>query len=283
MSSRQSRAPSQAEHKEEMDAPEVDDDEAVASSSAASPSRPQTAASSNGVDQSIQVLCRFRPENAREIEEAGHTSDLVEFDTLSQRSDPSSVGEGVHLNLDGGKRSASYRFDRVFQPHATQEDVFDSIGAPTVKSVLEGYNSCILAYGQTGSGQANGSRADECALTQPQSARNALKPVAQWRTGCAVANLSLTVLVALPRPAYSTLVCLLLSSPRSGKTHSMMGPGFDGRALGEAASSSSAAVTGEPGLIPRVMASLFSQISALESDTIEFQMRACYVEVYKFD
>lgn len=165
MSSRKSRAEpldrdEQAEEQKEQMS-EIDDDadeQAVGAASAsssvsASPSRPQTASSSNGVDQSIQVLCRFRPESVREIEEAGHSSGIVEFDTLSQRNDPDVVGEGVHLNLDGGKRSASYRFDRVFQPHATQEDVFESIGAPTVKSVLEGYNSCILAYGQTGSGE----------------------------------------------------------------------------------------------------------------------------------
>lgn len=71
----------------------------------------------------------------------------------------------------------------------------------------------------------------------------------------------------------------------TGKTHSMMGPGFDGRALGDAASSSSSSssggLTGEPGLIPKVMASLFSQIAALETDTIQFLMRACYIEIYQ--
>lgn len=96
----------------------------------------------------------------------------------------------------------------------------------------------------------------------------------------------LTVISALRSSASelqrsSAIACLMFCA---GKTHSMMGPGFDGRALGESSSSSSSssnAVTGEPGLIPRVMASLFSQISALESDTIGFQMRACYIEIYQ--
>ncbi|GET85794.1 kinesin, putative [Leishmania tarentolae] len=46
-----------------------------------------------------------------------------------------------------------YRFDRVFKPGATQEDVFNTVAKGCVESVLNGMNSTIFAYGQTGSGK----------------------------------------------------------------------------------------------------------------------------------
>ena len=38
-------------------------------------------------------------------------------------------------------------------PFATQEIVFEEVGAPVLKHTWEGYNACIFAYGQTGSGK----------------------------------------------------------------------------------------------------------------------------------
>jgi kinesin family protein C2/C3 len=46
----------------------------------------------------------------------------------------------------------AFKFDRVWGPEATQEDVFLDVEALAL-SVLEGENACILAYGQTGSGK----------------------------------------------------------------------------------------------------------------------------------
>ncbi|CAM9493011.1 unnamed protein product, partial [Discosporangium mesarthrocarpum] len=43
-------------------------------------------------------------------------------------------------------------YDRVFDPTSTQEDVFSAL-IPSLKTVLEGYNACVLAYGQTGAGK----------------------------------------------------------------------------------------------------------------------------------
>lgn len=34
----------------------------------------------------------------------------------------------------------SYTFDRVFKPTSTQEEVFEEIGKPLIKTVFEGYN-----------------------------------------------------------------------------------------------------------------------------------------------
>ncbi|KAL1566978.1 kinesin-like protein KIN-12F [Salvia divinorum] len=46
-----------------------------------------------------------------------------------------------------------FTFDTVFESDSTQEDVYQSVGAPLVKDALCGYNTSIIAYGQTGSGK----------------------------------------------------------------------------------------------------------------------------------
>ena len=44
--------------------------------------------------------------------------------------------------------------DINIDPHyATQQHIYDDIGAPIVDSALKGYNCCVFAYGQTGSGK----------------------------------------------------------------------------------------------------------------------------------
>lgn len=46
----------------------------------------------------------------------------------------------------------SFKFDRVFGPDSTQEEVYKDT-QPIIASCADGYNVCIMAYGQTGSGK----------------------------------------------------------------------------------------------------------------------------------
>jgi kinesin family protein 5 len=46
-----------------------------------------------------------------------------------------------------------FNFDRVFDPKATQKDIYDLAAKPIIDSVLEGFNGTIFAYGQTSSGK----------------------------------------------------------------------------------------------------------------------------------
>lgn len=48
-----------------------------------------------------------------------------------------------------------YYYDKVFNPQATQENVYDEAAKTIVKDVLGGYNGTIFAYGQTSSGKTH--------------------------------------------------------------------------------------------------------------------------------
>ncbi|KAE8615855.1 hypothetical protein XENTR_v10008640 [Xenopus tropicalis] len=80
----------------------------------------------------IRVFCRCRRDDNK--------GDHLEF--LS--------GEDILINNNGNKKK--FRFDQVFLPQCSQEDVFEGT-LPIIKSCVDGYNVCILAYGQTGSGK----------------------------------------------------------------------------------------------------------------------------------
>lgn len=101
-----------------------------------------TAPEPGAPENKVQVVARFRPENEIELRE-GQT--VVDFGDGSDTT--------VRIDLPGSKGSKQFEFDRVFRPHASQQEVFDVVGEPTVNSILSGFNACLLAYGQTGSTQ----------------------------------------------------------------------------------------------------------------------------------
>ncbi|XP_074054832.1 kinesin-like protein KIFC3 isoform X2 [Macrotis lagotis] len=89
----------------------------------------------------IRVIGRVRP-ITREDGDGPEATNAVTFD-----SDDDAV---IHL-LHKGK-PVSFELDKVFPPHATQQDVFQEVQA-LITSCIDGYNVCIFAYGQTGAGK----------------------------------------------------------------------------------------------------------------------------------
>ncbi|XP_053558636.1 kinesin-like protein KIFC3 [Bombina bombina] len=89
----------------------------------------------------IRVLARVRPITPEDGGGAG-AQNVVNFD-----HDDDGILYVTHKGKD-----LSFELDRVFTPHATQEEVFREV-SPLITSCLDGYSVCILAYGQTGSGK----------------------------------------------------------------------------------------------------------------------------------
>ncbi|KAL2924729.1 Kinesin-like protein KIN-14J [Bienertia sinuspersici] len=90
----------------------------------------------------IRVYCRIRPflpgqnEKQTTIEYIGENGELVVVNPLKPGKDSRRL----------------FKFNKVFAPTASQEEVFIDT-QPLIRSVLDGYDVCIFAYGQTGSGK----------------------------------------------------------------------------------------------------------------------------------
>ncbi|KAK1896130.1 Kinesin-like protein KIFC3 [Dissostichus eleginoides] len=89
----------------------------------------------------IRVLCRVKPVLKEDQHEEGQ-SVVVTTDPNNESS----------LNVLNKGKDRIFELDKVFHPHATQEEVFQEI-EPLVTSCIDGYHVCIFAYGQTGSGK----------------------------------------------------------------------------------------------------------------------------------
>lgn len=105
----------------------------------------------------VNVFARVRPGVAREDGDQ-HCVDM-NADTgkcLVRLQD----GDAVERVLAGGSAAIrtvekEYTFDGVFDQESTQKEVYEDVGKPVLKDVLQGYNGSILAYGQTGAGKTH--------------------------------------------------------------------------------------------------------------------------------
>ena len=98
----------------------------------------------NSGSENIRCIVRCRPLNQKE---AGLGSKCV---TISSDSKVVFV-ENKNDKLSNGK----YAMDHVFNENVTQEEVFQEIGEPIMKSFIGGYNCTIFCYGQTGAGKTH--------------------------------------------------------------------------------------------------------------------------------
>lgn len=65
--------------------------------------------------------------------------------------------EGLHsIGGSNGPKSKLFSFNVVFEPAATQEDVFQYSGIKKlIEMAAEGFNTTCFCYGQTGSGKTH--------------------------------------------------------------------------------------------------------------------------------
>ncbi|TBU60560.1 P-loop containing nucleoside triphosphate hydrolase protein, partial [Dichomitus squalens] len=107
----------------------------------------------------IRVFCRVRPilrsdilplREARLREEA--MAQLAYPDRLDHKEIVVSASSESATGQER-KEEWQFSFDRVFEPHVTQAEVFEEI-SQLAQSCTDGYNVCVFAYGQTGSGKS---------------------------------------------------------------------------------------------------------------------------------
>lgn len=117
----------------------------------------------------IRVFCRVRPVLPHDfvppavagLRRPGSPADDQERAAVADLTFPDKedhreiVVSSTSLNAMGQERKEAYNFtfDRVFEPEATQSDVYEEISL-LAQSCVDGYNVCIFAYGQTGSGKS---------------------------------------------------------------------------------------------------------------------------------
>ncbi|CAK4773757.1 unnamed protein product [Aphanomyces euteiches] len=109
----------------------------------------------------IHVSCRVRPQNANEKKHGGHEW----YEKIAPRGELTNAlcsvtivdGKAIEITHDEGFATDYLKctFDRVFAPHATQQQVYEATAQPLVVDFLDGYNCTVFAYGQTGSGKTH--------------------------------------------------------------------------------------------------------------------------------
>ncbi|KAI4463904.1 kinesin-like protein kif11 [Holotrichia oblita] len=87
-------------------------------------------------EQNINVFVRIRPNNPVENE-------AKTLEVLSKK-------EILSKTTYNQKR---YVFDRVFDCHSSQQEIYNAVVSPLIPEVISGYNCTVFAYGQTGTGK----------------------------------------------------------------------------------------------------------------------------------
>jgi kinesin family protein C1 len=109
------------------------------------------------VKDRVKLYCRVRPFTKSE-EQSGKYMSLLKFNTEDEQVlemfKPITTSNGVNNETDTLDCSKYiFKFDKVYQPTAQQDLLFEDI-KPSVESVItEGYRVTLFAYGQTGSGK----------------------------------------------------------------------------------------------------------------------------------
>ncbi|RWS14608.1 kinesin-like protein KIF18A [Dinothrombium tinctorium] len=105
----------------------------------------------------IRVFVRVRPQSEKEA----NTSTVIDiidkqmlvFDPLIESDDYIYHGKKYKTIGKRGNKNETFYFDRVFDQHSSNMDVYNSITKYFIDSLLDGFNCTVFAYGATGSGK----------------------------------------------------------------------------------------------------------------------------------
>ena len=124
---------------------------------------PQASTQGPGATSRIRVLIRARP--LSRVEKGRGAKNVLDRQSEQQITvwDPAcfDLASRTEVNdIDPACWSRSFTFDKTLwsvdrsaPDHASQDVVYETVGAPVLKLVLDGYNCCVFAFGQTGSGK----------------------------------------------------------------------------------------------------------------------------------
>lgn len=102
----------------------------------------------------IKVVVRCRPMNSRERNRGA--SNLIEFvDQHQLILSPPNEADTKENSKATKKKSMPFSFDRAYDEHTEQDDLFQYIGVELLQHAFNGFNTCVFAYGQTGSGKSH--------------------------------------------------------------------------------------------------------------------------------
>mmetsp|Transcript_16893 Transcript_16893/g.39294 ORF Transcript_16893/g.39294 Transcript_16893/m.39294 type:complete len:1044 (+) Transcript_16893:93-3224(+) len=141
----------------------------------------------------VQVCVRLRPLLTWEKSE-GHEWSSLDFQDMAggsvtlRRPEKTDLSTGTSTSSSDSGKTRSFRFDAVFGPDRTQQDVWDQVRLRSlIESVVGGFHVTIFAYGQTGSGKThtmegftyehfNGNSAPSASSARPRVALKASSP-----------------------------------------------------------------------------------------------------------
>ncbi|KAK3913580.1 Kinesin-like protein KIF23 [Frankliniella fusca] len=93
----------------------------------------------------VQVFCRLRPMQ--------NDSDQTCMTIISPQSIQVSPPDTSANYRAGSAKDVIFSFKKVFDETVGQKEIFETVGLPLVKSLLDGRNGLLFAYGVTGSGK----------------------------------------------------------------------------------------------------------------------------------
>ncbi|TDG45463.1 hypothetical protein AWZ03_008086 [Drosophila navojoa] len=104
---------------------------------------------SNKQQDPVNVFCRVRP-----LQSEGDLTCLrVKNSTTIAINPQDQLLQHHQKQQNGAQREVQYIFKHVFQPDATQQEVFAAVAQPLVENLVRGRNSLLFTYGVTGSGK----------------------------------------------------------------------------------------------------------------------------------